>query len=87
MPPWYQTKLEGLLARVEDALEPLLDAPDAQARRRTARVLWAGVHGITSLATTDKLSVVTTDAAPALVDDLVSVYLKGLPETQSELTE
>jgi hypothetical protein len=41
-------------------------------------VLWAGVHGITSLSTADKLSVVTTESANRLIDDLVGTYLAGL---------
>jgi hypothetical protein len=41
-------------------------------------VLWAGVHGITSLSTADKLSVVTTETAGRLIDDLVGTYLAGL---------
>ncbi len=85
VPGWYQSKLEGLLARVEHALDPLLPDADTQTRRRAARVLWAGVHGITSLATTEKLSLVSTETAPALVDDLVSAYLKGLTEKQGLL--
>lgn len=85
VPAWYQSKLEGLLARVEHALDPLLPDADAQTRRRAARVLWAGVHGITSLATTDKLSIVSTETAPSLVDDLVSAYLKGLTEKRGLL--
>ena len=86
VPAWYQTKLEGLLTRVENALAPVMDRSDDQRKRRAARVLWAGVHGITSLSTTDKLSIVSTETAPALVDDLVSAYLKGLGEKQDELT-
>ncbi len=78
LPDWYQQKLEGLLTRIEQAMAPLLpDAPEAE-RKRASRVLWAGVHGITSLSTTDKLSIVTTDAAGRLVGDLVSTYLAGL---------
>ena len=41
-------------------------------------MLWAGVHGITSLSTADKLSVVTTETAGRLIDDLVGTYLAGL---------
>jgi hypothetical protein len=36
------------------------------------------VHGITSLSTADKLSVVTTETAGRLIDDLVDTYLIGL---------
>ncbi len=78
LPPWYRQKLEGLMAQVERALAPCF-APGREAdRERAARALWAGVHGITSLATADKLSVVTTETAERLVDDLVATYLAGL---------
>ncbi len=77
-PPSYQTKLEGLLAYVEQALAPLMDGEDPAALKSAARVLWAGVHGITSLSTTDKLSRITNEAAASLVEDLVTTYLAGL---------
>ncbi len=78
LPGWYQQKLEGLMAHVERALAPHF-APGREAdRHRAARVLWAGVHGITSLSTADKLSVVTAETAGRLVDDLVGTYVKGL---------
>ena len=63
LPAWYQQKLEGLMGRVEEALAPLFPAGQEADRQRAARVLWAGVHGITSLSTADKLSVVTTETA------------------------
>ena len=78
LPPWYQQKLEGLMGRVEEALAPLFPAGREADRQRAARVLWAGVHGITSLSTADKLSVVTTESANRLIDDLVCTYLAGL---------
>jgi AcrR family transcriptional regulator len=78
LPPWYQHKLEGLMARVEEALAPHFAAGQEAERQRAARVLWAGVHGITSLSTADKLSVVTTDTAGRLIDDLIDNYLTGL---------
>ena len=78
VPAWYQQKLEELMSRVETALAPLMGDDDPPALRRAARVLWAGVHGITSLSTADKLSIVSTEAAAALVDDLVRTYLAGL---------
>ena len=78
LPSWYQQKLEGLMSRVEEALAPLFAPGREGDRQRAARVLWAGVHGITSLSTADKLSVVTTESANRLVDDLVRTYLAGL---------
>jgi AcrR family transcriptional regulator len=78
LPPWYQQKLERLMGQVERALAPHFP-PDQEADcKRAARVLWAGVHGITSLSTADKLSVVTTETAGRLIDDLVGTYLAGL---------
>ena len=79
VPGWYQAKLECLLVPLEDALTPLLDDANG-ARRRAARTLWASVHGVTSLATTDKLAHVTGHAGGVLIDDLVSTYLAGLAQ-------
>ncbi|MCH9764693.1 MAG: WHG domain-containing protein, partial [Alphaproteobacteria bacterium] len=78
IPPWYQEKLENLLAEVEGELGRLQPEAASAPLKRAARVLWAGVHGITSLSTTDKLSIVTTDAAAPLVEDLIDRYLDGL---------
>jgi AcrR family transcriptional regulator len=78
LPAWYQQKLEGLMGRVEEAMAPLFPPGREADRQRASRVLWAGVHGITSLSTADKLSVVTTETASRLVADLVATYLAGL---------
>ncbi len=78
LPASYQQKLERLMGQIERALAPHF-APGREADcKRAARVLWAGVHGITSLSTADKLSVVTTETAGRLIDDLVGTYLAGL---------
>ncbi|MGW8205677.1 MAG: TetR/AcrR family transcriptional regulator [Hyphomicrobiaceae bacterium] len=78
VPPEYREKLEGLLSRIEDALRPLTKTSDEDELKRHARVLWAGVHGITSLSTADKLSSITAESAWPLVKDLVETYLDGL---------
>ncbi len=78
VPAWYQEKLDGLMGRVEAVLRPILKENDEAARKRAARVLWAGVHGITSLSTADKLANISADSAGPLVDDLVRTYLAGL---------
>lgn len=78
LPTWYRQKLELLMGRVEEALAELFPPGREADRQRAARVLWAGVHGITSLSTADKLSVVTTETAGRLIDDLVATYLAGL---------
>ena len=79
LPAWYQQKLEGLMSHVERALAPHFAEGREADLKRASRVLWAGVHGITSLSTADKLSVVTSETAGRLIDDLVGTYLAGLP--------
>jgi AcrR family transcriptional regulator len=69
LPSWYQQKLEMLMSRVEAALAPDFGPGQEMERERAARVLWA---------TADKLSVVTTDTASRLIEDLVGTYLSGL---------
>ena len=79
VPSWYQDKLESLMGCVETALGAYFpNNTDPEDRRRAARVLWAGVHGITSLSTANKLTSVTSEAATILIDDLVTTYLAGL---------
>ena len=80
IPDWYTEKLEKLLGEVERELGRLMPNAEKAQLKRAARVLWAGVHGITSLSTTDKLSVVTTDAAGPLVEDLIDHYLNGIAD-------
>ena len=63
VPAWYQHKLDQLLERVETVVRPIVRDQDASRARIAARVLWAGVHGITSLATTGKLSSITSEDA------------------------
>jgi AcrR family transcriptional regulator len=82
VPPWYQQKLDGLMQRVEAVVSELLPDGKPEDVRRSAHVLWAGVHGISSLATADKLSVVTKEGAGTLVDLLVATYLDGLKKSE-----
>jgi AcrR family transcriptional regulator len=78
VPDWYRAKLGSLLAPLMDALAPLLNDLDAHEKEQAARTLWAGVHGITSLSTTDKLSPITNHAAGQTVGDFVTTYIAGL---------
>ncbi len=78
VPDWYRSKLDGLMTRLENALKPLMANGGPDVTRRAAGVLWASVHGITSLSTADKLTNVTRETADALVSDLISRYLDGI---------
>lgn len=81
IPPAFHARMEALLTVVEAALLPILPSGDPARRHRAARVLWAGIHGITSLAAADKLSNVTRENAAYLVEDLVRTFLAGLQST------
>ena len=68
-----------LFRSLDRAIKPLAAHTDST---RHARVLWASVHGITSLATAEKLSNVTSANAADLVEDLVRTYTAGLKATR-----
>jgi AcrR family transcriptional regulator len=78
VPASFIAKMEALLDEVEKAIAPLTGTSDVERHKRAARVLWASVHGISSLATAEKLSNVTPESASKLVDDLVRTYAAGL---------
>ena len=78
VPAWYQQKLDGVMQRVEGVVAPLMPDSKPEVIKRTSHVLWAGVHGITSLATADKLAVASKEGAGPLVDLLVTANLAGL---------
>ncbi|HEX5957388.1 MAG TPA: TetR/AcrR family transcriptional regulator [Hyphomicrobiaceae bacterium] len=84
LPTWYGQKLEQLTTQIELALAPHFTPGSESERQRAARALWAGVHGIASLSTADKLTVVTRETAGALIDNLVGVYLAGLSRQGGE---
>lgn len=80
VPEWYRLHLDRLLSVVESAISDVTPHVGEDVTRRAARVLWAGVHGITSLATADKLSSISKEHASVLIDDLVSHYVVGLKD-------
>jgi AcrR family transcriptional regulator len=78
LPEWYYSKLHRLLALVSDTIEPLYGPSEAAACARAVRVLWAGVHGIATLAGTGKLSIISADGAGELIDNLIETYIAGV---------
>lgn len=58
LPEWYRDALDALVDRVATALEPsMLDLPPSE-RRRAVVAMWAGLHGIATLAVSRKLELV-----------------------------
>jgi AcrR family transcriptional regulator len=83
VPTCYQAKLEAPLRHLETCLVPILAGHQPERTVQAARVLWSGIHGITCLASADKLPTVTGDTAALLVDDFVRTYLAGLMHSKS----
>lgn len=84
LPDWYKAKLDGLMGRFMDAILPLMPTAEILDVKRSAHVLWAGLHGISSLATAHKLTNITSESAVMLVDHLVCTYLAGLKNTTNK---
>ena len=78
LPDWYLEKISRLFMLLEGHLAPLFGPGEDEARRRAARALWCGLHGVWSLAAGDKLAIVTPDPMEAVTDTLVEVFVTGL---------
>ncbi|MEM9724098.1 MAG: TetR/AcrR family transcriptional regulator [Pseudomonadota bacterium] len=91
-PPWYQARQASLFTILERALSPITGAPHVT--RRSARALWAALHGLLALSLAGHLARVADAAAapkvdisgaPAALEDLhqhaqelIDTYLAGL---------
>ena len=91
-PPWYQARQATLFTILERALSPITGSPSAT--RRSARALWAALHGLLALSLAGHLArVADAAAAPTLeisgelsaeadlhqhAQELIDTYLAGL---------
>jgi AcrR family transcriptional regulator len=77
-PKWYAEKTGMLLEFGERAISPLFGPGEEAVRRHEANVLWAGLYGIGSLATTGKLP--ASESPELMTLSLIRNYLAGLRE-------
>jgi len=77
LPDWYAYKIKELSLIVEKPLLPLLKG-DAQEAERTAKMLWAGIHGICQLGLTGKLDTGGAEFVQNLADTLIEHFMRGL---------
>ncbi|WP_026176287.1 TetR-like C-terminal domain-containing protein [Methylobacterium sp. 88A] len=73
-PDWYAAALAQATDLVDGVLEPLI--PDASERRQAVATLWAGLHGLASLSTSNKLAVLTPEPPRDLARLLVGRFLR-----------
>lgn len=72
-PDWYAEALSRATDLVDGVLRPLL--PDPDERRQAVATLWAGLHGLASLSTSNKLAVLTPEPPRDLARLLVGRFL------------
>ncbi len=79
-PDWYFGKIEQLFTMAEAAVVPIYgDAPGRESRI-AIQTLWAGLHGITSLARSGSLGIVADATTRSMAHHLTATYLAGMIE-------
>lgn len=76
LPDWYRPKLAALIALVAEALGPLMPGLAAVERQATTVTMWAGLHGISTLAVSSKLGLVA-DVEPRRLGHLLVSRMLG----------
>jgi len=75
MPDWYVEKIATLLSIVEEQLvDKIKDKKDA---KTSAKVLWAGIHGVCILGLTRRLDISGKVSVDSLIDNLLDNYFDG----------
>lgn len=81
LPVWYRDALDELVRRVAVSLEPLLSDRSPRERRRAIIAMWAGLHGIATLAVSRKLEVVgemrPRELGHLVVDSIIAAELRA----------
>ena len=78
VPIWYQRRVEKVLSILEGALAPAFRCDDGEGPKRSARVLWASLHGIWSLGSAGKLDVLTSETTTEMAENLIATYVAGI---------
>ncbi len=78
LPDWYMAKVAALLDNVEKAISPLFEDKEDNARKEAAATIWASLHGIGSLAGTNKLDAVTNSSFEDMAKKFIHTYIAGL---------
>ncbi len=72
-PDWYEDAVGRATGLVGTVLEPLI--PDADERRGAVAALWAALHGLAALSTSNKLAILTPEPPRDLARLLVGRFL------------
>ena len=77
VPQWYSSKMTRFFTLVEKLLLPVTNNNRKKAKR-AARILWAGIHGISILSLSGKLDLVGAESSKTLANSFVDSYLAGI---------
>ncbi len=81
LPKAYEQKLAELFGLIERVLQECLALP-LQEAKRSARLLWAALHGITVLTLDGRLRLIDATPPDDMIDDLLKKYFAGSLKTQ-----
>ncbi len=76
VPKWYAPKMMRMFDLIEGAVMPHV-GDDPKAAARLAKLMWASVHGISTLSLQGKLDQTGAGAAERMIDDLIALAVGG----------
>lgn len=85
LPEGYQLKITSLIDLLGQALSEIVGDQDADDLRRIGSVLWASLHGITSLAFAGKMNLVSSHSMKSNAAFLLSTFIQGLREREERV--
>lgn len=85
LPDWYNARVEILLTLIDSALKPGFSRESPKGLRKISTTLWAGLHGILSLADGGKLDVVSDEDPLDLCRLLTKSFLNGVDSSSSDM--
>ena len=77
IPDWYQEKVDNIFAPIEARFSELAPERSEEQRRRAARALWCGVHGICVLSVTGKQDKAGIKEIEEMIVLLVRNFMRG----------
>ncbi len=80
LPKWYSQQIEAIFSTVDEVLYKYTGCH--KEARILSQVLWSGIHGVTSLALTQKLSIVKGGSATAILESFINTYIAGLKKVK-----
>jgi AcrR family transcriptional regulator len=77
VPDWYQVKIDHVFSRFEAQFGKLAPRCSDSEKKRVARALWGGIHGISILSLSGKLDIVGVEDVEDSVVLLVRNFISG----------